>query len=800
MRIKKIAFFLLSLWVCIWVANSALALDYTLFRIDRSLQEQRTEFQFIFSRIPEYEVNTSGQRVDVILHQTQVDEAFRKLEADQDLARTLVAEQEERTIVSLVFRRPPRDVEYSTSETEPVLELEVAWREERELSRPSMASPLEGQLSVTHEGLVMERDVTSPYVGNWERFLREYELPIRVEPEPKYTLPDFAEFVPRQDKDLLPEQALQAGEEGWWERARQALSRNAGDEEPERVARLRSLLEAYLLLQQDKARASEKVRELSPQAGHAQPAGAKYLRAYAAGAEGNPEMALLLAEELAEKEDLPDDLLPYVHLLRLEAALDAGRAEMALELARQVPEGGFARAEAFDLRQAQAEYEAGTREEAVDRLREFSRNTLRSHPTALDLLARHSYETGDYGRALYLFTELAQVASSGEAEAMAEFGAAMANLERNSRFMARHELDRIRRDHPETLARWRAQTVLTDMELLHTDGFNPERLASSYEEAAEEAQERKVREEAAFKRILVAVLDDHPHRAVQWLGPFLRQFHAGEITPHAQALLVELLPGVCKDLMAQGKYIRALSLVQRHRETLLHATLPLDFLDDLGSSFYRFGLFDRAVQVYEYMMALVDSPGEREELYPRLVRSYLQQGNLERAERSSEHYLDNYPEGEQRKEIYALWVRALKEAGRVQRAIRALQEPDRPVSSELDALAGELFYSRGSYDQAERYLARSMAPDWSQSSGKKIMMRAESLFRLGHYEQALPMYAHLSEEDFQPARARYRQGQALLRLGRQEEGAKLLLEVVEEEEKPLWQDLAREALAVRDLL
>lgn len=795
----KIIFWVLLLCIFVGAADSVHARDHLLFRIERFIQFEVSGFRFIFSSIPEFEVETSGQRLDVILYKTKLADSYVPLEADQDLARILIVEQSDRTIISMVLRRPPEDVEYSTSFKDQILELKATWPEGRELSRPSFTSSLEGELTVSRDGLTLKRVLSSRFADNWEQFFREFELPLSIGANQYYTMPPFAALVPAADMGLLPGRALAKSREGRWKEALNILHESFPSAKSISRELPQAVLEAKLYFRLGQIRQGRNAVQKFLRQNDGYGATAKYLLAYGAAVAGDPDKALLLSDELAESGHPGQGLRPFVDLLRLEAALSSGREDMALDIVRDLQDQEFPDEDVLLLRQAQAELALGLQEEAETILNRFSYYTFYKYPRVLELWARHSYKSGDYGSALSLFVELAHVLSDREKSAMAEFAAAKAMLRMGSLFMARHSLEGIIEQYPDTLARWRAQIALADLELLERKNPNFPRLFDLYDESALKAQCREVREEAAFKLILAAYIGNNTKLAAELLGPFMREFHAGELYSHSQVLLLELLPGVVKDLMAQGAYIQALSLVQRHRETLVHAILPLNFLQDLGDAFFSFGLYDQAVQVYEYMMALKgDSPG-KEDIYPKLIQGYQGQKKFERTESTAQSYLDNYHMGKYRKQVYAFWVKALHESGQKKRAIRALQAADRPVSRELDMLAGGIFYSEQNYTEAERYLGRAMAGEWRAAPEESIMQRAESLFFTGNYEQALDMFSHLIQKGYQVDRSLYMKGQALIESGQTGQGTKLLTQLAEKEGNTLWKVLSREFLAIHEL-
>ncbi|MCF8085418.1 MAG: hypothetical protein K9J48_00870 [Desulfohalobiaceae bacterium] len=802
---KKRAFIsgILLLSLCLGFSGGvAQAREHTLYRIDRSREEGRTHFELIFSAVPEYEVKTSGQRLDVILYRTGVAESMDKLEAGVELARSLLAEQGEKTIVSLVLRRPPADVEYSTAKDPSVLRLRLSWPGEGEQTRPAIAKELGGELSVGRRGVSMSRRVDSPYREDWMAFFREYELPLRVDPDLVYTFPPFPGFLRPGDLESLPEKMLDSGEKGEWAEALGALDQAQSGDASDRERLPATIARVDLLLRQGKTGEGRRILRMLPvrnQEGYKEVL--DYLGAYAAASAGNPYLGYARARDMSFSDDAPGQWKSYAKLLEIETALGTGHAERAYALASDPPDKDFPDRKIFALRKAQAAFATGKQKRAVRDLKSFPRVLLRNHPRALAQLARYSYENGNYGDALQLYSRLANSLPDRDWErvAMARFGEAMSDLQRGAGLLGKVSLMRITDESGDCRARWRAETELADLAVLNKDDADANDLARAYHNIAQRAGSRAIREEAAFKRILVAHLNGHDRAAVHWLAPFLREHSAGKLQSHARVLLVDILPGVVRELLEKDAYIRAMALVQKNRESLRHARLPLDFLYDLGGAFSRLGFFDRASRVYEYMMSLAGNPEKREDVFPLLARSYLRREEYSRSADLAEKYLEEYPGGAHQKAMYFMLVKSLRKAGQTERAAGLLRSPDRPVSRKLDAQAGRLLFSMERFGEAQRYLARATGTRWRKASPELLLQSAECLYRTGVFSQALPLYSFLEQQGYQADQARYRMGQIRMKTDREEEGTKLWQRIVDRNESPLWSDLAEEGMAIEAL-
>ncbi len=801
--LKKGELIFAVLFLCLFLVGTkkpAAQEESTLYQIEKTRERKATEYIFSLSSVPEYKVETSGQRVDAIFYETRVADTFDKLEASGNLVRTLVAEKGRRTIVSLVLRRPPDDVEYSTSSgNEPGLRLRVA-RPQKPRDRPAIAPEIGDSLHIDRDrGVLIRRRISSPYSGNWRAFFRDFERPIRIDPELRYTLPSFPGFVLSRDEKLLPEKMFRMAELGRWDRAGAALSTNATEDGSGRKRLLSDFVQAEILLHQGEVAWARDIllRISEPRSAHYASA-LTFLRAYASAVAGNPHLAHERALELEPLDNVPRKWKPQARLLRIETALGAGHAEEAYAIASEEPEKGSNSTDLLALRKAQAGFAVGKKEEAIQGLNRLPNGLLEEHPRAMALLARYSYENEEYTKALKYYSKLEDLLSNREKLAMAKFGAAMANLRRGAPIVAREGLRKVREEYPGTPAEWRARMELADLGVLNGNESG-KALAEKYKRIARGSDMRCIREEAAFKRILVAELSDHSFTAVKWLGPFLRDYFAGELAPQARALLVETLPEVVQDLMDKEAHIEALALVQRHRDTLRRARLSLDFLFELGEAFSDFGFTNRAVRVYRYMMSMQGHPEERQRVYPRLITSYLDQEEFGTARRYARKYLEEYPDGDYRRRIYYLLVQALNKEGSTQKAAELLRSPERPVSRELDVMAGKVLFSLQEYNEAQRYLARATEPMWRMAASDVLLLRAESLYRTGNRAQARPMYATLRERGYQKELASYRMGQIAMDNGREQEGAKLWREIVDTKKSPLWDTLAGEGLAMHDM-
>lgn len=772
-----------------------------LVQINKEEKKQNTLIHFNLSSIPEFRISNSGQRVDIVLFRTKIGETFETLPADGTIVKTLVAEKKTKIIISLILRRPPEHVEYSTSPQNKHLNLKLIWDSKGSISRPAIALNLPGSITINKDRTAEKRNLSSKYSGNWESFFRNYELPIRIPFPLKYTTPPFPCFLQQKNKEFIPKQILTYGEKSLWEKALLALNETKRKDLAQDQRNRLELIKAELYLRLNKITKTKKILENLSNKGN--PSFQKhcwYLNTLATALGKDPYMAYYLSQGKKIKPQ-KGCFSAYAQLLKAEVSIDSGHYQKVasyLAGSKKLNCPAFPK-ETFKLRKAQALSAMGQKKQALELYEQISRETFCQHPKALANLSSYLYERRKYEQALKQFRLLANIAQDDFRQAMAYYGIAMADFHLGSPQLAKHSLFKIIDNYPQTEAFIRAKLKLNDLNLIHNGKKQLSNIISIYESISCKSQNRKIREEAFFKKVLAEYIYNDYKRSLTWLGTFLRNFRAGELYPQAQSLLVELLPKVVKNLMNQKLYLQAQALVQKHRETLIHSFLPLDFLSDLGQAFEKYGFFNRASRVYFYMMSISEKD-RREDVYLPLVRSCYLNEEYDLSIQYARHFLDNFPQGKNINKIYYFLVQSQKEIGELEKAANLLLKPKRPISRELDLITGQLLFDLGKYDEVEPYLARAMSSDWKKASPSDILIRAEALFKSGYTDQSLSIYNYLKKQNSTKDQAIYRIGQIFLKKGKKSQAINFWRQLADNNSNaPIWQKLAQESISIEKL-
>jgi hypothetical protein len=283
------------------------------------------------------------------------------------------------------------------------------------------------------------------------------------------------------------------------------------------------------------------------------------------------------------------------------------------------------------------------------------------------------------------------------------------------------------------------------------------------------------------------------------LEDFVRNHFSGDLRPHAEALLGEILPGVIEDMIAAEDYLQSLVMVERHRRILLDRRISWDFLERLAGAYGDMALLQRAARVYLFMLDNNRVPGREQGLYLPLVRILFLGGKHGLAVEYARQYAREYPEGEDRASVLLLEARALVELNRREQAADILSAADRPASPELDLWAGRLCFEVDRYEDAAEALMRLVSELDVEEDAGDLLLLAESLLRSGRPEKALPYFEQLAAVRETADQALYRSGQIMQMQGREEQALNLFRQLVDEGNSEQWQKMAREMLELMSL-
>ena len=797
MRILITTLILLSVLAC----PVAAATPTQLLRIDKAEETTSTRLSLDFSALPEHRLEVSGQRVDLFLSDTEAASLPAPPE-DGKVLKVLLARQGRLLMVSFLLRTAPASVKVLTDPGNRRLLLHLDWGSGRAPARlaisrnpPRLASLKGGQVVKN----ILEGE---DFSASWRRFCEEYETPLGVAAPVRYSLPPLPllVFSPATTGAVGARLAegVEALSSGSWTRAL-TLFDGVPPRELTGVDReAHALLHGETLLRLGETGRAQTVLDnfLNAFPDSALRSRALYLFGYLRALRGEPYDSGFL---LGNLQETAKDAVYYRQLgllLRAEVELATERPKAALatldqeQLAAQlVPYGGRSRADAlFDL---------GDTAAALEHYRALNPQIKAwgAFPQSLARLAEACYRQGDFAAAVARYAELAQVAGTPAARNLAAFGHARALIRSGRVDAGMSQLRTLAAGSEEDEAAQRARLLILDQEVLAAPAEKGFMKVLSYQQLGVTAVRRELREEAAFKHVLLAALQNIDRTTLGFLEEFIRQHRQGRFQDFSQALLNELLPQVIRQTVGRQDYFGALVLVEKYRDHLVALGTGSELLLDLGSALRSLGLLDKAADVYFFMLDAYRGEAGEEPFYAPLLEVLAAKEDHRLVIEYADRYLEHFPKGEQVQPVLSHKLRALMAQKDYPAAAKILTSTELKRTPELDLLAGTVFWEVADMDRTAESLARVLADPAVRADHPQQLLRwAEAELKRKRFDAALPLYRELEGVAGLADQARYRQGQILLATGRRGEALKLFTDLAEKGEAPQWRQAASGAL------
>ena len=797
--VRVLCFFVLSLTNI----DSSLAESNKLLGMSNSKKEGMNRISLIFDRIPQFEVEHSGQRIRVVLSRTSFARTFRKIPGDEMLAplfRLETVENAEQCAVELYFRKIPQNLDVSVDEQTASIMVNVFWNGSGSEVRPGIMGERFGRLQPIKGGGVVQKVTSSRYSGNWLNFFKDFEWPPEVRAPLRFSFPPFPSPIIAEHAALLPREVLDAAKEEAWSLAAARLKENTNiGENSLPLMRVELLLRAG-----DADGALAALGRIEPVAGEEWVNCWKtYFKSYALAVSGRYYQAGNHLAEGSERCSTGNGLKPWYRILDAEINLAANRADKALAALTREKSAGASLALIEATRTADALYQLGSFEKAYAGYSVAASDMamLREYPSSMANWSAALYAKKEFARAADHYFSLSDELRNGfpEAHALAFYWSAMARLREGNNERARLMFSKCREKFKGTEAGFRAWLKLIDLDMLSESKPPMHEILAEYDVIIADGPSRKLREEAFFKRILACHLLGDDFRAVEHLGRFFDDYWAGDLYPEAQALLIELLPEVIGKLVKQQAFVPALALVTRHRDLLAQAPITCDFLRSLAESYLQAELLEQAAVTYLYILDFEKTGEKKKEVFLPLIRLYARQKKYEQVLEYASTCLKTYPEESGNAQILYYHAEALFRTGDVEAAVRLLHENKRPETPELDTLTGDVFFETGKYEQAEYYYGRAAAADGGTDPEIRFQ-RAEAYFRVQAWGEAAPLYETLLEEPRFSGQAGYRLIQISYEKGQHGDALNLYNKLTEMNVERQWLELANETIRIQDAL
>ena len=484
-------FGLIVVFICFPADNSP-AKPVKLLGMSSSDRESMSRISFVFDRLPEFEVENSGQRVLVLLEGTRFAESFEKIPGGQILASVKTRKKSSQSVVELYFHNMPEFLDVHYDQAYDRLDLLVFWDKAGLAGRPSILAQGLGKLKPDEAGAFAQQVISSGYKGHWIDFFQEFEWPAELSLPVHFSFPGFPSPLVRQYLEYLPDGFIKEGNSRSWtraaERLRDLLARHS--ESPQ--ANLYRLLLAECLLRNKKYSRTEAVLgQVQTNSGNdAAIRGWKaYFLAQAKALAGRPYQADTLLKEQEKTFLGVDGLSPWYVLLQAELALAVDKKKSAFKLLNREKEGPAFPFRLYALREADAQYEFGRLDQATALYQKVASDLrlLQEHPHSLAKLSRSIYQRKQYAKASRYYFLLSETLKKEypDKRPLADYWSAMARLRAGERTLARLMLWELDEEEAGREAGYRAWLKLLDLDLLEEAKSDLDRIVSEYDRIIE---------------------------------------------------------------------------------------------------------------------------------------------------------------------------------------------------------------------------------------------------------------------------------------------------------------------------
>jgi outer membrane protein assembly factor BamD (BamD/ComL family) len=765
--------------------------DLSLMAMTKEENLHQTTLVLGLSAMPAFELEHSGQRVDLLLSEAGVSANLHSLPEDQTIVKILLARKHEDLLVSFLLRRLPEQVVAESKDNPPRIEMKIYWREDNATARPGVAFRIDDMPPRKPGQGASSFQKVSPWEDDWMAFFREYRSWWQLEMPLTYTLPRLPRLIVDEESPLWTLQ--QHADKEMFLSLLQAAANLSGLTQEQLY--LRDLLVAEAQLRTDALEAGAvRLDSLSKKEGPQQ-ARVDYLTAYAQALDGQPVVALLNLggglEALAEDEPLR----PLYRLLAAETALASNQDKLALEQLEAVRSWPEALLNLVELRRADGLAGLSELEAAQEIYHELAENSglFGSHPFSYNRAAFSAFKLEDYAFAYELYKPLAELSLELPGSDLLLFAAGASALESGDVGWGMIGLQRTTLDRPNTEGNDRAEMRLLDHKINSGDEMELIQAAAAYAELAGRSQFRAVREEAFFKQALAHYLTGELHLSADELMTFRRDFRNSPLRPEADLLLARQLPLLVHQLIEQRNDLDAVVLIEKNRKLLLNDQLGRDFLSDVAKAFERLGLYQRSTRVLLYLFDKSAGQAGHDAVYLPLARSYQKQGEEAWAGDYAERYLSLYPQGEDAGALYGILLDVLARQGRDAELLDWLRNEERPSSVALELRAAQVYWQQQDFAAVIHSLNR--VKDLGGALDVKEMAQlAEASYQVGSLKDAESFFRTLFEEPQFSSQARYRSAQIGMEWGDRANSLQLLEELVAVDGSSGWGKLAQDLL------
>jgi tetratricopeptide (TPR) repeat protein len=317
-----------------------------------------------------------------------------------------------------------------------------------------------------------------------------------------------------------------------------------------------------------------------------------------------------------------------------------------------------------------------------------------------------------------------------------------------------------------------------------------------YQTLAETAPILSIREETAFKVVLVYQILGQKTKSVELLMNFIKEFQHGALHNTALALLIETMPNLLKEHIKNGKYIEALVLAKQSKFLFVKNWINISLLADMAEAYSQLGFFNEATKTYLYLLD-ISTKENRGPYYLPLIKLAYEQGDSETVEGYADQYAAAYPAGPDLEEIFYIRLQNLMSHNQYKETL-ALLSGKTFKDPRFKGIQASLSFHLNDYAKAKTILEElKITPDTKQTDA--LFMLAESVYQLGDRKRAEELFAPLQQDTAHKDQALFRLAEIARQNGQKESALKLFTQIVEKGKDPLWKRLAKKELELTAL-
>jgi tetratricopeptide (TPR) repeat protein len=739
-----------------------------------------------------FKIDTSGQRVDILLQNSDLTESFIHLPENEDVIKTLIVNDRKNLVVSLLLRRLPENVSASFNATTAEITLDIRWGKLPAI-RPGIALNLPGGPAIAENGALRlnSRKESAAYQGNWRDFFHDFHSPLRIEADLPISIPQLPRVTGAGESASLTEFRGRAEREDWtgvlglWTALPSASKQSQPDAEQVFLAAKAAIMTGQPGLAE------------ALLSGHPEPDRADALYpcwhlelAYGYAANRKYHLALALLDDRlgAFAEDQP--LFAPVNLLRGEIYLNIGQAKPARErfsaLQKHCPDF---KSEQVAARLADVMFKDAPEAAylAYAGLLEQGNQAL-WQPYSLDRIARLAADRKNYQLAKRAYRAMQDLLPASAEKDLARFGLLNCEYMLGEESTVLEEMERLEKSAGDAEAGLRCRMRLLDYWVPKANFEVAQEKIARYQSIIEQSTSFELREEAAFKMALAHIFHGETATGIQRLEENLAEYTSGKLKAESGKLLGDFLPDEIARRLKNGEFFKAIALLEQHRKILTPQSFSPALLNVIATAYQQLGMPDKACRVYLYLLdPSVESTSRATALY-QLAATRFAIGDDQLALDYARRYQREFPQGDQFGEALRIEISAIRNTQGLNEAAALLRGKNLPPEPAIQLWAAELFWSADQLSETEKCLAELAAAGSLPPTG--ILLRAEVAFRQKSYPAALSGFQQLLDNPELREQAKYRIAAIKLETNFRADGCRLLKELASEAKDPLWKKLA----------